>query len=236
MSLKEKLEVLKTLDSEVLDLTDEDGLAGEIEAADTYKGEIYAAMARLDDYSTRVGRAAMATDTPREFPAAVRTPAVNKVKLPKLSIKPFNGKLTNWTSFWDSYKSAIHDNPELSNIDKFNYLKSLLGPGAIEAIAGLALTADNYSAAIDILKKRFGNKQQIISKHMEQLLQVDAVTSQYDLKGLRHLYDVVESNVCSLKALGVNSESYGTLLSSVFVTKLPNELRLIVSRQAGEGE
>jgi hypothetical protein len=51
MSLKEKLEVLKTLDSEVLDLTGEDGLAGEIEAADTYNSEIYAAMARLDDYS-----------------------------------------------------------------------------------------------------------------------------------------------------------------------------------------
>jgi hypothetical protein len=83
-----------------------------------------------------------------------------------------------------------------------------LGPGAIEAIAGLALTADNYSAAIDILKKRFGNKQQIISKHMEQLLQVDAVTSQYDLKELRHLY---ESNVCILKVL-VNSESWSIVV------------------------
>ena len=71
---------------------------------------------------------------------------------------------------------------------------------------------------------------------MEQLLHVDIVTLQYDLKGLRHLYDLVESNVRSVKALGVNSESYGALLSSVLVTKLPNELRLIVSRQAGEDE
>ena len=128
---------------------------------------------------------------------------------------------------------AIHDNPELSNVDKFNYLKSLLGAGVIEAIAGLE---DNYGSAIEILKKRFGNRQQIISKHMEQLFQVEAVTSPYDLKGLRHLYDVVEANKHSLKALGVNSESYGALLSSVLMTKLPNELRLIVSRQAGEGE
>ena len=37
-------------------------------------------------------------------------------------------------------------------------------------------------------------------------------------------------------ALGVNSESYGALLSSVLVTKLPDELRLIVSRQVGVGE
>ena len=79
----------------------------------------------------------------RETPGATLTCAVvNKVKLPQLSIRPFNGKLTAWTSSWDSYKTAIHDNPELCNMDKFNYLLSLLGAGAIEAIAGLALTAD----------------------------------------------------------------------------------------------
>ena len=39
MSLKENLEVLKTLDSKMLELTDEEGLAGEIEEADTYKGD-----------------------------------------------------------------------------------------------------------------------------------------------------------------------------------------------------
>ena len=59
MSLKEKLEVLKALDSEVLDLMEEDGLAEEIEEADTYKGDIYAVMARLEEFN---GRAA--SDTP----------------------------------------------------------------------------------------------------------------------------------------------------------------------------
>ncbi len=232
MRLKEKLEVLKSLDVEVLELTEEDALAQEIEEADAYKEEIYTGIARLEEFKRHVVTVA---DTPRGPPGAGRTPAGNRVKLPKLSIRPFNGKLTDWTSFWDTYQSAIH-NSELSNIDKFNYLKSLLGPGAVEAIAGLALTADNYLSAIDILKKRFGNKQQIISKHMEQLLHVDAVTSQYDLKGLRHLYDTVEANVRGLRALGVASESYGALLSSVLMTKLPNELKLIVSRKVGEDE
>ena len=59
MSLKEKSEVLKTLDSEVLDLTEEDGLAGEVEEVDTYKGDIYAVMAKLEEFN---GHAA--SDTP----------------------------------------------------------------------------------------------------------------------------------------------------------------------------
>ena len=54
-------------------------------------------------------------------------------------------------------------NPELHNMDKFNYLKSLLSGPAAATIAGLPLTSDNYTAAIELLTKRFGNKQVIIS-------------------------------------------------------------------------
>ena len=71
---------------------------------------------------------------------------------------------------------------------------------ALEAISGLTLTGSNYDEAIEILRRRFGNKQLIINKHMEQLLNTDGVTSQHDVKGLRSLYDVIESNVHSLNS------------------------------------
>ena len=148
-------------------------------------------------------------------------------------IDPFNGDITTWTTFWDSYESAIHNNTELSDIDKFNYLKSLLEHTAHEAISGLTMTSVNYHEAITILRKQFGNKQQIISRHM---LNVEPVISQHNLKSLRHLYDIVESHVRSLKALGVSPESYGSLLASVLLNKLPQELRLIVSRKITDGD
>ena len=71
---------------------------------------------------------------------------------------------------------------------------------------------------------------------MDALLNTDAVASPHNLKGLRHLYDSVETQVCGLRALGVPSESYGSLLSSVLMNKLPQELRLIVSREITDGE
>lgn len=67
---------------------------------------------------------------------------------------------------------------------------------------------------------------------METLLNIEVVTSEQNLRGLRRLYDEVESHVRSLKALGVAPESYGALLSSVLLNKLPPELRLIISRKA----
>ena len=147
-----------------------------------------------------------------------------------------NGDLTKWSTFWDLFESSVHNHPSLSGVDKFSYLHSLLEGTASEAISGLKLTSANYEEAIAVLKKRFGNKQQIIARHMEMLLNIDAVTSQYNLKGLRHLYDTVESQVRGLKSLGVSAESYGSLLVSVLLNKLPQELRLIVSRQVNEEE
>ena len=67
---------------------------------------------------------------------------------------------------------------------------------------------------------------------MEALVNIDAVTSQYNLKGLHHFYDSVESQVRGLKALGVTTESYGSLLSSIIMSKLPQEFLLIVSQAA----
>lgn len=67
---------------------------------------------------------------------------------------------------------------------------------------------------------------------MDALLSVEAVTSQYNVKGLlRRLYDQLETHIRGLKALGVDSESYGSLLSSVLVKKLPAEMQLLISRQ-----
>ena len=161
---------------------------------------------------------------------------MNRPKLPKLVLNNFRGDAAEWMTFWDSFESAVHKNPELSDIDKFIYLRSLLGRSALDAISGLSLTAANYAEAIAMLKKRFGNRQQIISRHMDILLSLAAVTSEHNVKGLRRLYDTIESHIRSLKSLGVPADSYGGLLTSVLLTKLPSELRLIVSRSTGERE
>ena len=97
------------------------------------------------------------------------------VKLPKLVMKKFNGDFTKWATFWDSFESSVHNNSSLSDVDKFNYLNAQLEGHAPEAIAGLKLTSANYGEATAILKKRFGNKQLIITRHMDALLNTDAV-------------------------------------------------------------
>ena len=54
-------------------------------------------------------------------------------------------------------------------------------------------------------------------------MNVEAVVSQHNIKGLRRLHDYVETHTRSLKSLGVDSYTYGTLLASVLVSKIPEE-------------
>ena len=143
------------------------------------------------------------------------------MKLPKISLPRFGGDPVKWTSFWDSYQSAIHNNDGLSDVDKFNYLRSLLDHTALDAIAGLTLSSANYQQAIEILCKRFGNKQVIVSKLMDTLMSMNPISSDRHLRDLRKLYDHIESHVHSLRSLGIEATSYGALLSSVLLSKLP---------------
>ena len=140
--------------------------------------------------------------------SSASTPRKTQVKLPKLELKKFDGDHSKWISFWDTFEASVHKNESLSAIDKFNYLISRLERSAAEAISGLTLTASNYDEAIEILKGRFGNKQQIINRHMEILLNLDTVTSHLNMRSLPKFHDTVESNVRSLKSLGVPRETW----------------------------
>ena len=229
LSLQEKIGVLKTLDAEIVDLVKEEEVREEIERADQYMEDLYDVLAKMEEALHRNSLRPLATG-PTPATTDDRHPPT-KVKLPKLTIQPFKGELTAWVTFWDSYDAAIHSNSSLSGIGKFNYLRTFLQGPALEAIAGLKLTADNYPEAVEVLKRRFGNKQRIIDKHMEVLMSVEAVAFETQLKALRRFY---ETQVRGLKAMGVTSETYGGLLSSVMLGKISPEIRLIITRQLGD--
>ena len=160
-------------------------------------------------------------------------PTHSRVKLPKLQLHSFSGNLTQWTSYWDSYQTAIHNNEQRTDIEKFNYLNSLLESSAREAISGFSLTAANYREAISLLKKRFGVKQHIVDKHLEELFNIESVVSANNVHGLRRLLDTVTSHIHSLSVLPA---TYASTFCPKLLTKLPNELRLIVSRTLRDDE
>ena len=129
----------------------------------------------------------------------------NKVKLPKLELCKFNGDIIEWRGFWDQFKSAVHENENISPIEKFSYLRSLLEEKAFSAISGLTLSSENYNQAIEILKSRYGNEQVLISAYMQKFVDIPKVKNSNDVHGLRFLCDSVDTSVRNLQSLKVDT-------------------------------
>ena len=74
-------------------------------------------------------------------------------------------------------------------------------------------------------------KQIIINSHMESLIKLKPVNVISDVKGIRAVLDRVQIQVRGLQSLGIDSAQYGALSIPIFLEKLPDELKLIVSRK-----
>ena len=156
------------------------------------------------------------------------------VKLPKISIKRFNGDPTTWRNFIDSFECTVHKNGNLSNVEKMSYLINYLTGEAESCVEGLSLCNDNYQIALDLLKERYGDKQIIISSHMNKFLELNIIEESNNTKDLRSLYDHVNAQVRSLQSIGLNASDYGPMLIPVLMSKLPQELKLLITRQFGK--
>ena len=235
LTLKERLQTLQKLDDQILELTDNDSIVNEIEEAGNIPAEVHETSLRIDqvlidnksdkpDHNVSISSGVVSE-------ASTSCGTKHVARLPKLVLKKFKGEACQWQTWWDCYNSAIHTNPELTDVDRFNYLKGLLEDGALSTIQSLPLTAANYKTAIDLLTERFDRTSVIVSSHMDSLSKLPSLFNCNDIRKLRQLYDTIEVHIRGLQSLDVSSETYGMLLVPVLLSKILEEIRLIIGRK-----
>ena len=78
-------------------------------------------------------------------------------RLPEVKLATFKGNFDEWEAFWSSFRTNVDVRDDLVRSTKFIYLAQSLEGEPKEMISGLAITDDNYSIAVHILKDRYGN-------------------------------------------------------------------------------
>lgn len=219
-NLKEQLDNILPLDEEILaklvadEKVTEEEIAEEIERTSRLKAD---AMQRLAEIEERLAELAAPLAPPFTPPEHQESPPPSpnhlidhsppssqqktvRVKLPKLEVRKFSGKLGEWQEFWDSFESSIHLNDGLLNVDKFSYLRNLLLEPARSAIGGFTLTSANYQSAVELLKKRYGKKIAVQRALVNELLNARPVFNESDTATLHSLYDFAETKYRGLQA------------------------------------
>ena len=230
-NLKRKLVIISKLDEEILEtLDDDEAIILEIETSETIQLDIQTKIIEIDRLLEKASLAKKETKSDdKSIDITKKLQAM--VKLPKIEIQKFSGDPKDYRTFRDAFNVAIGDRHELSDVEKFTYLRSYVRGDAENSIKGLPAKGDNYAEAISILEQRYGNVQVIVNSHMDALIKLPQVVNEKQTKKIRQLYDQIETNLRSLKSLGVKPESYGCLLVPILLSKLPPSLNLHLSRK-----
>lgn len=141
------------------------------------------------------------------------------VKLPSINIPDFHGSYTQWMSFYYLFCSLVHNNDQLSNVQKFCYLRACLKSEAAQLIQSIEITNDNYEVAWGILEERYKNKKLIVHTHVKALFDSPQIKGEC-YKELRKLLDNVNKNLRVLQALGQEIDKWDTPLIYLVTSKL----------------
>ncbi|KAL9977060.1 hypothetical protein ACROYT_G014424 [Oculina patagonica] len=219
--LKEKLELIHQFDEKIIAVCKVEDIEEEIEYAEDLKMRVMDAIEAISQGTTPINP--LSSSEPSYLAQGSQgSQGTDDVYIPP----PPPGSYSASPSLQQQNSGTGTETPKVA---RTKLPKLTLQGSASRAIEGLPVTEENFESAVDILKKRFGKPQQLISAHMEELLKLNICT--VDKPGqLRFLYDKISVNIRGLEALGVKSDQYGSLLIPIIMAKLPAEIRVQVAR------
>lgn len=181
---------------------------------------------KLEQLQREASRLSSILYPPTSSAASTSTAEVMNIQLPTSKLVEFDGNIAFWKTFWDVFSAAVHDRP-LPNIQKLTYLLSVLRGDAKKAIAGYAVTAENYSVIIDILKKRFGDPKNILLALHSELKHIPKSGDR--TSEVRRTFEQIERICRQLEDSGEDVEHQQIVM--VIESKLPHWLLKEIYRQ-----
>lgn len=95
-----------------------------------------------------------------------------EMKFDKIQLSEFAGDYTKWISFRDEFVELVHTNPRISDMVKFQQLKTHLKGIALDAINGFKSCAADYQAAWQTLIQRYDNDHRIVTEYIKKFFEL----------------------------------------------------------------
>lgn len=102
----------------------------------------------------------------------------------------FNGDYSQWHSFRDRFRAAVHNNERLPVMYKFQYLRNAVQGAAQRAMGTWKFTEQNYQRAWDRLCEIYEDDYLAVQTFIRRLLSIPRMEEQ-SYRGLRRIIDTV---------------------------------------------
>lgn len=131
----------------------------------------------------------------------------------------FDGNLTKWQTFHDCFKAAVHDNKSISNVFKFQRLKSSLKGKAANIFNGWEHTDANYNLAWERLKQIYQRKYQTSKQLFRTFFNLPSLDYASGAM-LERLSNVTHTVLSQLRSLGYPVQHYDAIFLHTLHDKL----------------
>lgn len=146
------------------------------------------------------------------------------VKLPKIELPMFAGNYSEWISFRDLFKSLIHNNAQLDDVQKLHYLKSHLSGEAEGLLRHIPITSSNYATCWTKLENRYNNKKYLANCIIKRLMSQKNIVTESS-SAVKELLDTSNECLHALRNLGIMVEHWDIIVIYVLSLKLDTESR-----------
>lgn len=136
--------------------------------------------------------------------------------LPKQQVPKFNGELNEWVKFRDTFIALIHNNPKLTDIQKFTFLEDALSGSAASAIKSIGISNENYTTAWEKLRTRFEDESELKYHHFRGIFDAPPVTKN-SREELQALIDNIENHLAALKTLKEPTQHWDSIIIFVLL-------------------
>ena len=127
--------------------------------------------------------------------------------LPKINLPVFDGQLLNWPKFRDTFVSLVHDDKQMSVMEKFHYLRTSLKGPALSVVACFRLDEANYSLAWKAVLAAYNNKRMLASAYLDKILNFKPLIGKASPDALTQFISNVSDHVAAFRMLEIPEES-----------------------------
>jgi len=140
-------------------------------------------------------------------------------KLPPIKIPKFSGKYNEYNNFMSCFNHFVHNDQNLTNTEKLNYLLSSLSDEELRTVKAFQVSDENFELALERLKERYDNKC-LIFKHLISSLFELPKMNKPSASELRQIVDNVSAIIDSISTLGKSENITHSIIIHLVLSKI----------------
>ena len=140
---------------------------------------------------------------------------------PNVDIPTFDGNEINYPSWWDHFRVLVHENRDVSDFWKMQYLLKALVGNAAAVLAGKQGLAEEYIGSIQAVQARYGSEHMIV-RHLVNSIVGSTPPSLKDLSSFGKFIELMKTNLVSLDMYNATKDM---IILPLLEAKLPASIR-----------